>query len=204
MSIGVLGLAFVAGLLLILSPCVLPLLPIVFGAAAGEHRAGPLALAGGVVLAFVSIGLFVGVIGFAIGLDNDVFRAAGAVLMALVGLILVAPSLQVRLATAGGPVSDWADQKISSIQSRGLAGQFGIGFLLGAVWRIPCAGPTLGSRRARRRACAARRSVRPHACLGARRRDPCSAWASFPGNFWRAGATSCSGGKGAKAALGAV
>jgi cytochrome c biogenesis protein CcdA len=144
MSIGSLGLAFVAGLLSILSPCVLPLLPIVFGTAASEHRAGPVALAGGVVLSFVGIGLFVGAIGYAIGLDSDVFRNAGALLMALVGLVLLAPPLQLRLVTAGGPISDWADRRFSIVRGRGLGGQFGIGLLLGAVWS-PCAGPTLGA-----------------------------------------------------------
>jgi cytochrome c-type biogenesis protein len=143
-ALGTLGLAFLAGLLSILSPCVLPLLPIVLGAAASEHRAGPLALAGGVALSFVAIGLFVATIGFAIGLDGGVFRAAAAVLMMLVGVLLAMPALQVRLATAGGPVSNWADQRINAIQSRGLAGQFGVGLLLGAVWS-PCAGPTLGA-----------------------------------------------------------
>jgi cytochrome c biogenesis protein CcdA len=54
------------------------------------------------------------------------------------------PSLQVRLAAAGGPVSDWADSRIGAIKSRGLGGQFGIGLLLGAVWS-PCVGPTLGA-----------------------------------------------------------
>jgi cytochrome c biogenesis protein CcdA len=37
MAVGSLGLAFVAGVLSILSPCVLPILPIVLGAAASEH-----------------------------------------------------------------------------------------------------------------------------------------------------------------------
>ena len=144
MAAGTLGLAFLAGLLSILSPCVLPLLPIVFGTAASEHRAGPLALAGGVALSFVTIGLFVATIGFAIGLDADVFRTVAAILMILVGIVLVMPALQRRLATAGGPVSNWADRRIGTIQSRGLGGQFGIGLLLGAVWS-PCAGPTLGA-----------------------------------------------------------
>ncbi|TXN15809.1 cytochrome c biogenesis protein CcdA, partial [Methylobacterium sp. WL122] len=36
-----LGLAFLAGILSVLSPCVLPLLPLVLGAAASEHRLGP-------------------------------------------------------------------------------------------------------------------------------------------------------------------
>jgi cytochrome c biogenesis protein CcdA len=144
MAFGTLGLAFLAGLLSILSPCVLPLLPIVLGTAASEHRGGPFALAGGVALSFVAIGLFVATVGFTIGLNGDVFRTAAAILMIGVGILLAVPTLQVRLTTAGGPISNWADQRINAIQSRGLAGQFGVGVLLGAVWS-PCAGPTLGA-----------------------------------------------------------
>ena len=144
MAFGTLGLAFLAGLLSVLSPCVLPLLPIVLGTAASEHRGGPFALAGGVALSFVAIGLFIATVGFTIGLTGDVFRTAAAILMVGVGVVLALPTLQVRLATAGGPISNWADQRINAIQSRGLAGQFGVGVLLGAVWS-PCAGPTLGA-----------------------------------------------------------
>lgn len=138
------GLAFLAGLLSILSPCVLPLLPIVLGTAASEHRAGPVALAGGVALSFVAIGLFVATIGFAIGLDGDVFRGLAALLMVGVGLVLALPPLQTRLATAGGPISNWAGQRLDGVGSRGLSGQFAVGVLLGAVWS-PCVGPTLGA-----------------------------------------------------------
>ena len=144
MTVGTLGLALLAGLLSVLSPCVLPLLPIVLGAAASEHRGGPFALAAGVALAFVAIGLFIATIGFAIGLDGDTFRTAAAILMIAVGVLLAAPSLQARLAAAGGPISNWADQRINAVRPRGLGGQFGIGLLLGAVWS-PCVGPTLGA-----------------------------------------------------------
>ena len=68
------ALALIAGVLSTLSPCVLPLLPILLGAATGEHRYGPVALAGGLALSFVVIGLFVATIGFAIGLDQEIFR----------------------------------------------------------------------------------------------------------------------------------
>lgn len=54
------------------------------------------------------------------------------------------PSLQARVALAGGPVSNWADSRIQRLAARGLTGQFGVGLLLGAVWS-PCAGPTLGT-----------------------------------------------------------
>jgi cytochrome c-type biogenesis protein len=144
MNAGAPLLAFLAGLLTILSPCVLPLLPLVLGAAASEHRGGPLALGAGVALSFVAVGLFVATVGFAIGLDGEAFRIASAVLMIGVGAVLAAPSLQARLAIAGGPVSDWADRRISAIRVRGLSAQFGIGLLLGAVWS-PCVGPTLGA-----------------------------------------------------------
>ncbi len=144
MTVGTLGLALLAGLLSVLSPCVLPLLPLVLGAAASERRGGPVALAAGVTLSFVAIGLFVATIGFAIGLDGDKFRTAAAILMIGVGVVLAVPKLQTLLAAAGGPVSNWADQRINAVRSRGLPAQFGIGLLLGAVWS-PCVGPTLGA-----------------------------------------------------------
>ena len=92
--IATLGLAFLAGVLSVLSPCVLPLLPIVLGTAASEHRLGPVALAVGLALSFVAIGLFVATIGFAAGLDTDVFRAISAALLIAVGLVLLMPKLQ--------------------------------------------------------------------------------------------------------------
>lgn len=144
MAFGTLGLAFVAGLLSTLSPCVLPLLPIVLGAAAAEHKLGPAALATGLALSFVAIGLFVATIGFSIGLDGDFFRAFAAALMIAIGAVLMLPSLQVRLAAAAGPLGNWAEQRFGGFSTTGIGGQFMVGLLLGAVWS-PCVGPTLGA-----------------------------------------------------------
>ena len=121
MSPGTLGLAFLAGLLSVLSPCVLPLVPIVLGTAASEARGGPFALAAGLALAFTAIGLFVATLGFAIGLDGEAFRMAAALLMIGVGVVLTAPSLQTRLAVAGGPVAAWAGERINAVPSRGFS-----------------------------------------------------------------------------------
>lgn len=141
---GTVGFAFLAGILSVLSPCVLPLVPIVLGTAASEHRFGPLALAAGLAIAFTAIGLFVATVGFAIGLDGDVFRRAGAVLLLLLGLLLMLPRLQAQVATAAGPVGAWAEERFGGFGSGGLSGQFGVGVLLGAAWS-PCVGPTLGA-----------------------------------------------------------
>jgi cytochrome c-type biogenesis protein len=142
--IATLGLAFLAGLLSILSPCVLPLLPLVLGAAASEHKFGPAALAGGLAISFVAIGLFVATIGYSLGLNATLFRNASAFIMIALGLVLIVPTLQYRLAHAGGPLSNWAEQNFGGFATGGLWGQFGVGLLLGAVWS-PCVGPTLGA-----------------------------------------------------------
>lgn len=142
--IGTLGLAGLAGLLSVLSPCVLPLLPLVLGAAAAEHRLGPAALAAGLALSFTAIGLFVATLGFAVGLDGVVFRRVGAGLLVAVGLVLLVPPAQARLAAAAGPLVNAIDRRFGGRPSVGLSGQFGLGVLLGAVWS-PCVGPTLGA-----------------------------------------------------------
>lgn len=144
MTLATLGLALLAGLLSILSPCVLPLLPIVLGAAASEHRFGPAALAAGVAVSFVAVGLFVATVGFSIGLDGEVVRRVAAVAMIVIGVVLMVPALQARVATAGGPVGNWVDQTFGGGPMSGLQGQFAMGLLLGAVWS-PCVGPTLGA-----------------------------------------------------------
>jgi cytochrome c-type biogenesis protein len=84
-------LAFLAGVVSILSPCVLPLVPLVLGAAVSEHRLGPAALAAGLALSFATVGLFVATAGFSIGLDGGVFRSVAAVLLVLVGVVLLVP-----------------------------------------------------------------------------------------------------------------
>jgi len=142
--IATLGLAFLAGVLSVLSPCVLPLLPIVLGTAASEHRLGPVALAVGLALSFVTIGLFVATIGFAAGIDTDVLRVISAALLIGIGFVLLVPKLQAQFALAASPVGNWVDGRMGGFATNGLWGQFALGLLLGAVWS-PCVGPTLGA-----------------------------------------------------------
>jgi cytochrome c biogenesis protein CcdA len=143
-SLATIALALLAGALSILSPCVLPLVPIVLGSAASTHRLGPIALAIGLALSFTALGLFVATIGFSIGLDADFFRAAGAALLAMLGIVLLLPQLQERLAVAGGPLGNWVESRLGGFGTESLGGQFALGVLLGAVW-APCVGPTLGA-----------------------------------------------------------
>jgi cytochrome c biogenesis protein CcdA len=136
--------AFLAGVLSTLSPCVLPLIPIIIGAAANQHRFGPLALAGGLAASFAVIGTGLASIGSSIGLAQDGFRLFAAVVMGIIGIVLISNRLQERFAVAMSGVSGAGNSLLSKVTIDGLLGQFLIGILLGLVW-TPCVGPTLGA-----------------------------------------------------------
>jgi len=144
MLIGALALAFAAGVLSVLSPCVLPILPIVLGAALTDRKAGLVALAAGLSISFVTVGMFVATIGYSLGLDANVFRYVAVSLMVAIGVVLMLPQLQTQLAAANAPLANWTDRHFGSQRRTGISGQFWIGVLLGAVWS-PCVGPTLGA-----------------------------------------------------------
>lgn len=136
--------AFLAGVLSLLSPCVLPLVPIVLGGAASRHRFGPLALAGGLAFSFTAIGILVATVGFAVGIDAGPFRMGGAILLVAIGAVLMVPAYGARFAMVASPVGTWTESRFGGFSGDGWTGQLGVGLLLGAVWS-PCVGPTLGA-----------------------------------------------------------
>lgn len=136
-------LGYGAGLLTLINPCVLPVLPIVLATALQADRRGPIALAAGMSLAFVVLGLGVATLGYALGIREETVARGAAILMIGFGLILLVPRFSAGFATATAGVSTRADSQMDVIDNTGLKGQFLGGMLLGAVWS-PCVGPTLG------------------------------------------------------------
>ena len=143
LELSAIPLALLAGVLSVLSPCVWPLVPVVMGSAADGGRAGPLALAAGLSVAFALAGTVLSFALISLGLDPELFRFLAAALLVVVAVPLLIPSaglwlngvlsrLMAGFNTSGGAVS-------SSWQA-----QFGVGLLLGLVW-LPCVGPTLGA-----------------------------------------------------------
>ncbi len=143
-GLGSYGLGFLAGLLSTLSPCVLPIIPILLGSAANAHPRAPLALAGGLALSYAVLGTGLAWAGSALGLDASILRDGGAVILGLLGLVLMSGNLQQRFATATSGIGDAGNGLISRMNLDGLRGQFAIGLVLGVVWS-PCVGPTLGA-----------------------------------------------------------
>ena len=136
-------LGYLAGLLTLINPCVLPVLPIVLATALQANRWGPLALCAGLCLSFVTFGIGIAVFGRAIGLSPEEVAKAGAILMVAFGLTLLVPRLSASFATATAGVATRADAGIDQIDRNAVSGQFLSGLLLGVVW-VPCVGPTLG------------------------------------------------------------
>ena len=135
--------AYLAGLLTLINPCVLPVLPIVLVSALNASRLGPIALAAGMSTSFVVFGVLVTAFGNSIGLTQELLAQIGAVLMVAFGIMLAIPRFarSFELATAG--FASGADSQMNKMDVSGNSGQFLGGLLLGAVWS-PCIGPTLG------------------------------------------------------------
>jgi cytochrome c biogenesis protein CcdA len=126
----------------LLSPCVLPLLPVALAGALDRHRLGPVALAGGLAISATGFGLAFAALGLA--LDRDVVRLVAAGLLVVFGAVLLSARLDLAFARATAPIAGRAASLLSRFGRQGLAGQIAVGALLGVLW-TPCGGPTLGS-----------------------------------------------------------
>lgn len=138
------GLAFIEGFALIISPCILPILPIILagGVTGGKQR--PIGIIIGFTLFFALFALLSGELIRHIGINLDIVRKISYVLIALFGLILISDNLSQifsrltqRLADKGG---DYADKN----QGSGLWSGILFGALVSLIW-VPCGGPILAA-----------------------------------------------------------
>ena len=141
---GTYGLGLAAGALSTLSPCVLPIVPILLGSAASAHPRAPLALAGGLAISYAIVGSLLAWAGWALGLNTEAFRFVGALVLAFLGVLLLSGVAQRRFASATSGLAAAGDGLLSRMRLDGIKGQFVIGLVLGVVWS-PCVGPTLGA-----------------------------------------------------------
>lgn len=131
-----LGIAFLAGAVTAVSPCVLPLLPILLaGGASGSHRR-PRAIVAGLAASFFTFTLLAAWVLGSLGLPKDLLRDVGIGLLFLVAATLAVPQLGILLER---PLVRLARRPPGD-----LGGGFALGAALGAVF-VPCAGPVLGA-----------------------------------------------------------
>ncbi|HEY9646180.1 MAG TPA: cytochrome c biogenesis CcdA family protein, partial [Chroococcidiopsis sp.] len=132
------GLALLGGLLTVMSPCILPILPVIVGRSLQSHRYGPVALVLGLIAGFALAGSLLGITAQWFTQLADLLRTVAIALLLIIGLFALFPRLSYRLLSYVpiGPVK--------TPERVGLVGEFWLGTQLGLLW-TPCAGPVLGS-----------------------------------------------------------
>lgn len=123
----------------VLSPCILPILPLLVGRSLQSHRYGPVALVTGLVAGFAVAGSLLGITaGWLTSLANGI-RTGAIALLFLLGLLALFPNWSYRVFSYL-PVGNWVKEPAQM----GLTGEFWLGTQMGLLW-TPCAGPVLGS-----------------------------------------------------------
>ena len=139
-----LAFAFLAGLVTVLSPCILPLLPIILSSSIGDRELGknrPLGVVAGFVLSFTFFTLFLSSIVRAIGIPADTLRILAVVVIALFGASLLMPQVQLYLEQLFSRLTAFAPR---SDNKTGFGGGLVVGASLGLLW-TPCVGPILAA-----------------------------------------------------------
>src|SRR5262245_62889410 len=138
------GLALLAGIATIASPCVLPVLPIVLGASwERSDPRRPLWIVLGFVSAFAVTLLAFRASTHVLGISHDAVRTAAIAALAAFGVLAIFPRAFERIAPALAPIADRAAGAVPG-GARGPLGALALGASLGAVW-TPCAGPVLAA-----------------------------------------------------------
>ena len=130
------GIAFVAGLVTALSPCVLPVLPVVFAGSATGSARRPYAVIAGLVVSFTAFTLAATLLLDALGLPNDLLRNIAIAVVIVVALSLVFPQL--------ARIVERPFAALGRRAPRGDRGGFVLGLSLGLLF-TPCAGPIIAA-----------------------------------------------------------
>ncbi len=144
-------LVFLAGVVTILKPCCLPLVPVIFSGSGG-HRFRPVAICAGLALSFTAMGVLVSAFGAVFASFTDSLRTIAILFIIGMGAVLFDEDINMEFTRISGAVTQGVRQYLGSISGYsklnmpegGLTGGFFLGMSLGVLW-IPCVGPILGS-----------------------------------------------------------
>jgi len=128
--------AFFAGVVSVLSPCILPVIPAVFAYSTGRGKFRPFAIVSGLSLSFTSMGIITSIFGATLTAYLGYLSIFAEILLITMGISLL---FDLNTFNVFGNFSSLANSK-----REGLFGGFLLGLSLGIVW-LPCVGPVLGS-----------------------------------------------------------
>ncbi len=134
--------AFLAGIVTILSPCILPVLPIILSGSALSGKKQPFGVLIGFVSSFTFFTLFLTSIVQATGVSADLLRTISMIIIFVFGLVLVVPKFYLMFEIFASKLSTKAGA--GKARKEGFISGIILGFSLGLVW-TPCVGPILAS-----------------------------------------------------------
>lgn len=137
------GLAFLEGVALIVSPCILPVLPLVLATSVDGGRKRPYGIIAGFVFAFSLFAIAARKVVVLLGIDLDLVKDASLVLLALFGLVLLSSWLSDKFGALTQGLADFGN-RVAGSGGGGFGSGMVIGALIGLVW-TPCAGPILAA-----------------------------------------------------------
>ncbi len=132
--------AFLAGIVTILSPCILPVLPVVLAGSVGG-RSRPFGVITGFVLSFSVFTLILSSLVQALGIPPDALRVAAVVLILFFGLVMLVAPLRHAFEMVASRIAARGRRRGNS---KGFTGGLLVGVSLGLVW-TPCVGPIMAS-----------------------------------------------------------
>jgi cytochrome c biogenesis protein CcdA/thiol-disulfide isomerase/thioredoxin len=138
-------LSYIGGVLTILSPCILPVLPFVFARAEQPFVKSSLPLLAGMAVTFAAVATLAALGGGWVVHANQYGRVVAMVLLTAFGLTLLLPSLAERLTRPFVALGNRLSQKSDDERRSGalVGSSFVLGIAVGMLW-APCAGPILG------------------------------------------------------------
>ncbi len=136
--------AFLAGIVTVLSPCILPVLPIILSAGMAKGAWRPLGIIIGLIISFTFFTLLLTVIVSATGISPNVLRYIAIGLIALFGVIMLFPGLSALFAKWTAPIAHVGQTVQERGPKSGFIGGLALGCALGLLW-TPCAGPILAA-----------------------------------------------------------
>src|SRR3990172_6778468 len=131
--------AFLAGILTILSPCILPILPVVLAGSVGEGKRRPFGIVTGFVISFTVFTLFLTTIVKATGIPPDSLRLLSVLVIFTFGISLITPGFQAFIEKLFARLPH-----LPTTNRSGFGGGLILGLGLGLLW-TPCVGPILAS-----------------------------------------------------------
>ncbi len=136
-------LAFLEGLALILSPCILPILPIILSGSLEGSKKRPLGIILGFIITFAFFTFFSRKLVLATGIDLEVVRYISYALLIAFGIIMLSTHLTEKFTRATQKLAN-AGSDLTLSNDAGLLGGIFFGSLVGIIW-TPCAGPILAA-----------------------------------------------------------